>query len=383
MGVGFFRKVQSCCTFTLNASPVVLLSLIFIWAFWAYHFRLCLYLIQNDAILQGCLYIIFFEPIFFLAVWSFYKASRTSPGNTIEVAKKSEMLMDIEQGYQDSEYVQLLQSNSASNDHGKILISGSHQDHTSNQFGSSSGPATLNVDNDTTLQQQQQQHITTAGSSLMSSSSITVKRDGAKRYCQKCKMDKCDRSHHCRSCKRCILKMDHHCPWINNCVGFYNYKFFYLFIVYGALFCIYVFATTLPPTIDIMQQPMGILAIDFNWLFLCFVSAVFGLFLTPFSLFHTRQLCKNRTTIEFYEKANYRLGSRQQRIGGRRQIMDIMRSKYFNPWDLGTRENIEQVLGKSPMSWFLPVGTPSGNGCQYPLNTYAYDTLALDEDEDM
>lgn len=37
---------------------------------------------------------------------------------------------------------------------------------------------------------------------------ITVKRDGAKRYCQKCKLDKFDRTHHCRHCKKCVLKMD-------------------------------------------------------------------------------------------------------------------------------------------------------------------------------
>ncbi|CAO3598381.1 unnamed protein product [Absidia cylindrospora] len=388
MGTHFFKKVYSCCTFTLNASPVVLLLLIFIWAFWAYHFRLCLYLIQNQAIIQGCLYMIFFEPFFGLAVWSFYKASRTSPGNTLE---KNEMLMDTEQGHQDqnSEYVQLLQSHSPTSDnegHGNT-------DDTDDDFGGMdkttftammklhpAQPFSLDDNGNTPSS------LATSPATSRTHSSITVKRDGAKRYCQKCKMDKCDRSHHCRSCKRCILKMDHHCPWINNCVGFYNYKFFYLFIVYGSLFCIYVFATTLPPTIDVMKQPMGVLAIDFNWLFLCFVSAVFGLFLTPFSLFHTRQLCKNRTTIEFYEKANYRLGStrwRQQRgSGARRQMMDIMRSKYFNPWDLGMRSNVEQVLGKSPMTWFIPIGAPSGNGYYYPLNNYAYDTLAMDDDDD-
>ncbi|KAG0163645.1 palmitoyltransferase for Vac8p [Apophysomyces sp. BC1015] len=129
--------------------------------------------------------------------------------------------------------------------------------------------------------------------------SITVKRDGDHRFCKKCQLRKFDRAHHCRICKRCTLKMDH---------------------------------TTLPPAIKVSNGPLSIFGVDFNWIMLIFVSTIFGLFVIPFTLFHTRQLFKNRTTIEFYEKANYRLGRTRGRV-------DVMRSKYFNPWDLGARQD--------------------------------------------
>ena len=54
-------------------------------------------------------------------------------------------------------------------------------------------------------------------------------------YCQKCRNWKPLRTHHCSICNVCVPKMDHHCPWIGNCVGYHNFKAFFLFCFYQAV----------------------------------------------------------------------------------------------------------------------------------------------------
>ena len=70
----------------------------------------------------------------------------------------------------------------------------------------------------------------------------TIKKPPAprgKRICRRCNAYKPRRAHHCSVCKRCIIKMDHHCPWVNNCVGIGNHKYFLLFVFYTFLTCTY------------------------------------------------------------------------------------------------------------------------------------------------
>lgn len=171
------------------------------------------------------------------------------------------------------------------------------------------------------------------------------KRDGGARYCHKCSMFKPDRCHHSSNTNRCVLKMDHYCPWVANDVGFFNYKFFVLTLLYSGVVLIFACITlgaTVRNVIDDSNVP-------FEQVFFTFLGTALSFFLLaivlPFCVFHFWLVTINCTTIEFCEK----------RRTGRE-----------HPYDVGLLENLKQALGDQPLMWLIPVGGPSGNGVEFP-----------------
>jgi len=173
-----------------------------------------------------------------------------------------------------------------------------------------------------------------------------TKRSGDRRHCKWCAKYKPDRCHHCRVCRTCVLRMDHHCPWIYNCVGFANHKYFFLVLFYSVIAC-QMIIWTMYSSLKMAVTPET----DFLSMFLLLFGETLAIFLgfmvTVFFGFHIWLMLKAMTTIEFCEKS-------------------MKRSAYdTNAYNRGLYGNIRAVLGDQPLLWLLPCSPPSGDGIGY------------------
>ncbi|KAJ9464812.1 putative protein S-acyltransferase 12 [Diplonema papillatum] len=168
---------------------------------------------------------------------------------------------------------------------------------------------------------------------------------GVYQVCRKCNAYKPPRSHFDSVTGRLVLNMDHFCPWVANTVGFYNRKFFVLFLLYACASCLFA-AATIALLFGDAVLPFGRPcrargACHYSaplLIALCF-DTIFGVLLICFAGLHVHMAATNETTIE--------TGC---------------------TYDVGMRKNWEQVFGSSPYLWFLPVwgGGPVGNGVLWP-----------------
>ncbi|KAI8508393.1 PREDICTED: palmitoyltransferase ZDHHC15-like isoform X1 [Branchiostoma belcheri] len=289
------NPVLNFCIRLMKWLPVVFITLIVLWSYYAYVVEMCVFAITS--LPQKVIYLVLYHIFFLIFVWSYYQTIFAPVGRPSQEFYLSKADVDRLE----------------------------HEDR----------------------EDRQQQHLAQMAKDLPL---VTRTIGGSIRYCEPCQLIKPDRCHHCSMCGTCVLKMDHHCPWVNNCVGYSNYKFFVLFLGYGLLYCIYVAGTSVEYFIKFWNKELDDTIGNgrFHILFLFFAAAMFSISLVSLFGYHLYLVFSNRTTLESFRTPMFRHGPDK------------------DGFNLGSTNNLKEVFGEDRRLWFLPVFTSLGDGLKFP-----------------
>ena len=167
------------------------------------------------------------------------------------------------------------------------------------------------------------------------------------RYWSSCDNIKPPRCHHWSMCQKCVLRMDHHCPWIGNCVGFNNHKYFIWFLIYALNGTILMSAWVIISIAwGVAQKDEKSGEADIHYLIAWVLSTAIACALLLLISVHMYMLGTNETTLEMGEYGKK------------------------NPFDMKDwYSNFQIVFGDDFKTWFIPI-PPKNRECNGIEYTY-------------
>ncbi|PKA59724.1 putative S-acyltransferase [Apostasia shenzhenica] len=147
------------------------------------------------------------------------------------------------------------------------------------------------------------------------------------KYCHTCMLYRPPRCSHCSICNNCVERFDHHCPWVGQCIGKRNYRFFFMFVSSSTILCLYVLTFCCVNLKKIMAayrcnlgealitSPVSGVLIVYTFVIVWFVGGL--------TIFHLYLISTNQTT---YENFRYHYDAK------------------LNPYNRGCAQNIKEIF---------------------------------------